>query len=245
MFFFKRKTIVLDCLTSDNSVYEFAKVSPTKNFIPKWWREIPLKDENNFAPRMNMRFCAGFLDYFTTGFVIPLWSDLDVEVGPIGTEEYAWQFSDQRSSADSHDPAQWGNFFSSKDFLHLKLHSPWYLKTKKNVNFMWSEPTWNILSSGVRVLPGIVNYHHHHSTNTNLLLARTNISRLYKLKFNTPLAHLTPLTEDKVVLKHHLVSKQETDRLEIPLLTFNASYYTRKVLRDSKAKNKCPFHRNK
>lgn len=244
MFFFRKKEVVVDCFTTDPHVYDHARISPAKNYLPDWWRNLPAPDKNEFAPKKNMRHCAGFTDYYKHSFVLPLWSDLDLEIGAKGTEEYRWQYADQRSDIETHSFKQRGDFFSDLDFLHLKLISPWFLRTKKNVNFLWSEPTWNTLHSGIRIFPATINFYYQNATHVNILVERSSDTRIVKLDFNLPLANLTPITEKTVTLKHHLVSENERFVSTKPFFFFTANYKKSKVLIDTnKSKQKCPFHK--
>ena len=244
MFFFRKKEVVVDCFTSDPHVYEHAQVSRAKNFLPDWWRNLPTPDKNEFAPKTNMRHCAGFTDYYKHSFILPLWSELDLEIGAKGTEYYRWQYADRKSNIEIHSPEQWGDFFSNLDFLHLKLLSPWRLQSGKHINFLWSEPTWNTLHSGIRVLPATLDFYYQHDTNINILVERSVDTRVVKLNFNLPLAQLTPITENSVSLKHHLISKSEYSRMDIPTFFFTAEYKKSKTLIDAKKnKRKCPFRK--
>lgn len=239
MFFFKPKTIVVDCLTADHHVYEHARIDHAKKFIPKWWRDIPLPDKSQFAPKKNMRFCSGFIDYYMNGFIIPLWSDLSMEVGALGTREYKWYFSDEKSTSDYHEPYQWGSFFSPEEFMHMKLQSPWRMKSKRSLKFHWSEPTWNMLNDDFRVLPANLDFKYQTTTNVNFVLPRKAEPYVKLLPFMTPLVHLAPMTEHNVKIKHHLVSREEIAKLDSPRFKFTSKYYFNKTLKDKK---RCPFH---
>ena len=65
------------------------------------------------------------------------------------------------------------------------------------------------------------------------------------LLISTPMAHLIPVTDKKIELKHHLVSRDEwiSIRNRHPTEKFYKSfYYRRKLLRKQEAeKSKCPF----
>jgi hypothetical protein len=243
MFFFKPKKVILDCFTKNEAVYEHARISPSKNHIPKWWRDIPLPDKNVLNPDLNMRYCAGFIDQYMNSFTLPLWSDINIEVGAKGSDYFAWQYADDGCDALDHAPHQWGSFFSIKDYAQLKLNSPWMMRSKESVKIAYTEPTYNLLHSGIRVLNGVLDFKYQPSVNANIIIERKPETHIVQLKFLTPLAHLTPMTERKVELKHHLVSEKEMKALPHRRFTFMGKYYTNKSLMDKKSPSKCPFNR--
>jgi hypothetical protein len=244
MFFFKQKEITLDCFTSDENIYNHARISPSKDYIPKWWRDIPLPDKNVLEPEINMRHCAGFIDQFMNTFALPLWSDVNIEVGAIGEDSIAWQFSYERAEARlDHYSKQWGDFVNIEEFAHIKLMSPWFIKSEESVKVAYTEPTWNILGSGLRVLPAIMDFKYQHGTNANIFIARKPQAHLIQLSFSTPIAHFVPLTERKVKLKHHLVSPEEIGNLIPPRFKFNGAYFMNKSLIEKKSPSKCPFNK--
>jgi hypothetical protein len=46
---------------------------PAKHFIPKWFKDIPIN--NN----MSVRVCPSFPDYFSQGYIIPMWCDTEIK----------------------------------------------------------------------------------------------------------------------------------------------------------------------
>ena len=47
---------------------------PAKNFIPKWFKDIPSKEIGT------VKDCPSFPDYFSQGYIIPMWSDVKIKV---------------------------------------------------------------------------------------------------------------------------------------------------------------------
>lgn len=52
---------------------------PASSYIPEWWRKIPYAtdiEENRLRPETLMaRRCPSFPDYFSNGFILPMWAD--------------------------------------------------------------------------------------------------------------------------------------------------------------------------
>ena len=211
--------IYLDCYTSNDSAYKAARISSAINHLPSWWKRLlptverPVMAElpNFKRPHPTMRHCVGLTDMFKKSFCIPLWSDLAVHVEPAMQEGCAWKFADGRTKATEHHPFQRGDFMPPEHFQHLKLDSPWYLHCNENINFLFFDPFWpSYEGEEVAIIPpGLLNFQFQPGTNINMFIRKLpDEARTVELKFNTPLAFITPLTERKVVLRHHLVSAE-------------------------------------
>lgn len=214
MFFFKRKPIVLDCFTDNSSAFAYAKPNQAIKFVPEWWKNIPKINQEEFNPPATMKQCAGFIDYFKTGYALPLWSDLDVKIGPKGTDSYAWQFADQKSSIQSHSFQQMGNFLSNEESVHLKLVNPWVFSCNEDIRWLWTSFAWHDLKNpNINVLSGVLSFKYQNGAHINMLLNRTNAEQMIHFRLGLPLAHMVPLTEKKTSIKHHLVSHDEFNKL--------------------------------
>lgn len=211
--------VYLDCYTSNDSAYKAARISSAINHLPSWWKRLlptverPVMAElpNFKRPHPTMRHCVGLTDMFKKSFCIPLWSDLAVHVEPAMQEGCAWKFADGRTKATEHHPFQRGDFMPPEHFQHLKLDSPWYLHCNENINFLFFDPFWpSYEGEEVAIIPpGLLNFQFQPGTNINMFIRKLpDEARTVELKFNTPLAFITPLTERKVVLRHHLVSAE-------------------------------------
>lgn len=240
-----KNKIVLDCFTDRSEVYELARVDRATKFLPDWWKALPNVDSNAFIPEPNAKYCVGLINSFANSLALPLWSDLHIDVAPEGDPSFRWQFSDGASNLQSHDYSQWAGFVPPEKYLHLKLIGPWRIKTKSDVQFFWSEPTWNLLTStNIRVLPGVIDYKNNTATNVNIMVERTDKPTHVRLKFGTPIAFITPMTDKKVELRHHLVSSKEMDDLAGAAqrrISFLRSSKIAKQVRE--ANHKCPFRR--
>ncbi len=231
MFFIKPKEIVLDCFTANANAFTHAKPEQAFKFLPAWWKNISLPDTKAFRPPTNMKHCRGFIDYFRYGFALPLWSDLHVKVGPIGTQYYEWQYSDLISNIEPHDFTQMGNFLKPETHVHLKLVNPWFFRSSEDIYWSWSAFGWkDFAPTNVHVVPGVISYTHQTSTNINLIVSRTETEQLIQLDFRTPLVHLLPMSERRVKIKHHLITNEEVERMKAigTAVAFTNSYTKKK-----------------
>jgi len=212
LFFFKERPIVIDCLTSNVATYEHAKITEANNFYPEWWKAIPKKVtvEGNFFPSPTMKTCPGFIDLYSRGFMVPMWSELAIEVGQENTSHARWQFADKISTADTHPPFQHqGSFLNPNKFFHLKIHSGWIMQSKQKINMLMIQPFWNSDPSNIFVAPGVMPVGKGMTLNVNMFFKRQEQMSVYNLEFKQPVVHLLPQTNKKVKLNFELVSEQD------------------------------------
>jgi hypothetical protein len=247
-FFIKPKKVVVDAFTSKPYVYECSPIKPAVHFLPNWWKSIPptyeLEDDNGVKTKNStIKRCDGFIDHYKTGFIIPLWSDLNISISNdfLGYR-FGYKFSDECSEIRFHDVAEFGSTFS--EYQHMKIISPWFFREKSGVNFAFIQPTWNQINLTKNIIfpPGTINYKHQCGTNINIFFKKYQ-SIQYELEFGMPLAHILPLTEKRIVIKNHLISDNEIQKMTSEYGTrikFLGKYKTK--LKIEKEQNKCPFN---
>ena len=125
-FFFKKPTITLDCFTTQSNVYHGAPIEKATKFFPEWWKNIPnhTYDESGFYEMMNMKRCSGFIDYYKKGIMIPMWSDFAIDIKPLPSQQYRWQFSDGITEAEIHNSFQRGDYLQPPKYCHVKINTP-------------------------------------------------------------------------------------------------------------------------
>ena len=198
IFFFKKKPIELLCISKSPPVLEYAPVKKANKFIPQWWKDTPSSIHSPGAIHKSptMKHCSGFVDYYNAGLIIPLWCDLALRIGPRGTMEYEYHFSDKASSITSHAPQQHNNYYNQFEYQHLKINSPWAFFCKENIKFVVTEPTWSFIKfKTIRALPGILNYKYQSGTNINLMLHRENDYQDILIPFLEPMLHIIPISD--------------------------------------------------
>ena len=217
MFFIRKKEVVLDCFTKDPVVYNLFKINHAKQFLPDWWKELPSQvrshadPTNPFAIGSTMRTCAGLIDYYKTGVMLPAWSDMGFEVGKFGTGYVRVSIASPVSGETSQHPAsQRGKYLPSESYSHIKITSPWVFKMKKPIQFVLLKPLWNYSApEEIIIPPGCVNFKYQHSTNINLFLKHEKEIKIIRIDAGTPLLHWIPQSDDKIIIKNHLVDEIE------------------------------------
>ena len=242
IFLIKKRKLVLDLFTCRQTVFDTAKPKSAANFFPEWWMELKTEIPNSpvLFPQPTMRRCMGLVDHYKQGFIVPMWSDFRIEVGEIGTQYHSAQMSDQRTVVAQHPPAQRGSFAPPEKYCHIKFETPWLAKSKEVVYFKWEQPTWNMSQLNTyTVLPATSEFKYQYSMNAHMMFMRTNQKELRVLNFGTPLLHLTPLTERKLELRHHLVTIEEYERLLIGnrISFLNMYRTTRRAMEEEEKRN--------
>ena len=241
MFFFRKKSIVIDCFTAISGAMEYAKPKNAAEFIPQWWKDLPKTyvNDNSFYPIPTMRSCSGLIDLYKRGIIMPAWCDFAIEVGQKGTDVYKWRFSDNHYIATFHEAQQIDKNFNVNEYAHIKLMSPWCFRTADEIYFSSQSPTWNMLYNfNYKILNGVLEFKNQTSTHVNMLFKRKNENYIENIKYKTPLVHLVPLSDKKIKLKHHLVSESEFNSFDNPRIKFSQNYNEIK-------KSNCPFSKGK
>jgi hypothetical protein len=235
---FLRKPIVLDFYTSRPDVFRFSKPAPASQFLPEWWKSLPLTVPYKLGETSTMKRCVGFIEYYKKGVMLPLWSDLAIRIGVIGSFDYEWKFSDGSSTAVIHDVNEHAGFCPRSHHAQIKLGNPWIARCSEDIPWLFTQPDWNFNESGdVRIPNGVLEFKHQHGLNINMFISHESQEKYIRLNHGQPMGHLIPLTERRVVYRHHLVSQQELDRIHVPQsITFTKIYKTKKEL------SKCPFN---
>tara|TARA_R110000803_G_C11885161_1_gene310261 strand:- start:3 stop:803 length:801 start_codon:yes stop_codon:yes gene_type:complete len=218
---FKRKKeepIYLDCYTYSHYAYNHAKIEHSRKYFPEWFKDTDSYfvdgEKNKIA---TIKHCRAFMDYYSTGIVIPLWGEVEITVHPLGDERvFTWRSSnpDFDLHCGNHGTNQWGTF-SSKKLQNIKFASPWLFKTVEPVNFTWSQPTWSQPETfnGFIGLPAVMQFKSQMFTAVNYVVELTAEEQAFNLQPLTPLAILHPMTERKVMIRTHLVTQEKWDRM--------------------------------
>lgn len=242
MFLFKKSKIVLDCFTYDKTIISTSPIDFAIKYAPDWWLNLPNSFEldGTFWPSPTMKGCTGFIDYYRKSIAIPLWCDLAMAVKD---RDLFWQFADKKTFAVNHPLQQYGNHWPVDEYRHLKIDTPWIFRTKKSIDWLWSFPSYNLKDLDYfTLLPGITNFSMVGNPNINLMVNIKN-DRKMLLPVNHVLTHLTPLTENKIVIKRHLVDLAEYEKMNNDIhskISFSGAYNKTKKLKEKHSK--CPFH---
>ena len=245
--FFKKTEYIHDCFISEENSHllDFSPIKKATNFHPSWWKKLPIKAtiDGNAGDFATMKTCSGYVELYKKSYVIPLWSEFKIDI--IDFEIFNWQFADRKTVAKPHPRPQFAGF--ADNYIHLKFESPWFIKSKHGVQWLYHQPTYNTLPNNkFHIPPGIFNFKYQIETNLQILFDANN-RKTINLDVNEPMVMLTPLTENPIKFVNHVVTKNELFSLQnknTQILFFTNNY--RKTTEKKKEKeSKCPFHRSK
>jgi hypothetical protein len=219
MHFFKRSKVILECFTNRAELITDAPVDNAYKYMPEWWKSLPrpVLKPNQMLANKNMRHCPGIIELYKHSITIPLWSDLKIYIGSNTREpyDYRWQFADKRSKIEEHPAEERGIYLPKKDYQHLKIFTPWAMRTNKLVKWAWFGATWNMdTPQNIVIPPGVDEYYYQHSATINMFVPRSPSSKEFVIPFRQPIIFMTPMTESKVEIKHILVSDEELMQIE-------------------------------
>ncbi len=137
---------------------------PAKHFIPKWFKDIPSKKIGT------VKDCPSFPDYFSQGYIIPMWSDVKMN---LVDKVPKFELSAKRFSFDVHSNDQLldynkATFNGIEGQFIFKAVSPWRIITP---------PGWSVLQLPLfyhfnqewSVLPGVIDTDIHSEINQQIL----------------------------------------------------------------------------
>lgn len=241
-FFRSRRPVVVNCYTHQGFMYEHSQIRPTKEFSPKWLRDIPAKlpiVDDELVEGKTLRLCSGLNQLLDTGYIIPMWADLKVRLGDRSHAQYKWALSDESLGAVIHPPEQRGEYLPDTEYSHLKLDNQWTLHCDEPIRFAMIDNTWMWDKPDDVVIPaGILDFHYQHGLNVNIFFKRGDDDKTVFIPHGQPLAQLIPLTDRKVVFKHHLVTVDEYRKLDSlgGIIKFHGSEYKKRS-----NKSYCPY----
>jgi hypothetical protein len=182
---------------------------PAKQFIPKWFKDIPSFVEGVTT----VKNCPSFPDYFSQGYIIPMWSDVRLKY-----DENTWFWHTPRSSMswDTHGEKQLLDYvdvsFNGIDSQFVfKANCPWRVITP---------PGWSVLQLPLfyhfnkewSVLPGVIDTDIHSEINQQVLYHGNGKEIL--IKRGDPFALYIPFKRSNK-LKHKIRYQNEEDKKNI------------------------------
>jgi hypothetical protein len=248
IFFFKPKPVVIDAFTPSEHIARDYAISPSNRHTPDWWRslaaDMPTMPQWPKIKISTMKRCQGFIDMYANSYTLPLWTDVNIELDYTGPEPHqSFTCADTITKLESHDPRQWTGFLDPKKFQHYKIMAPWYIRSKDNITWSWTQATWshgNLLND-MTLLPAQVNFKYTSAIHVNAMMHVGPTKRKsILLEAGLPLINLTPTTDREIDLRIHAITQEEYNKF-MYLGKFNGWHKEVQKYRDAPVKT-CPFH---
>ena len=192
---------------------------PAKHFIPKWFKDIP-----NF-PKDTVKACPSFPDYFSQGYIIPMWVDAKLKASE---DSWSWETSINKVDWGTHANEQFLNyakatFNGSEGQFVFKAICPWRIITP---------PGWSVLQLPLfyhfnqewSVMPGVIDTDIHHEINQQVLYHGDGKEVI--IKSGDPFVLYVPFKRSNR-LNHEIKyqTSEEYKRFEINLFKVKKSFF--------------------
>jgi hypothetical protein len=174
---------------------------PAVKLLPEYFKK--LKPQVNSHPSSGTaKRCVPFLDALSSGFIIPLWSDVFVhasngELKIDFPENFPLKQSLGHHSFDQIEGHPYSNTSYGK--FPMKWINPWLIKTEENVSCLFTSP-FNHLERRFKIFDGCVDtdtYYNH----INLPFIWTGGDGQFLIQKGTPLVQVIPFRREAVELE--------------------------------------------
>jgi hypothetical protein len=247
MFFFKRKEIIVDCFTYLEAVALNFPIDRAIKFYPKEFknlpREIELKHNQDPQSKLSIKLpsiksCTGITDLYSNGFIIPAWDSFSIEM--LEDNKYTIYSKSNTVNGEWHSRGQYGNIYSNS--AHIKLLSPWMLKEKTGVKFVWMPAGWSNTENAeiATIPPAVVDYKYQFNTHISMFIKKGGI---VNYNIGDPIVHIMPISEYKVKVKTHVIDEATWHKERIAIEKFTHFPNHRKLNYPNffEERKTCPF----
>ena len=185
--------------------------------LPDWFKKLRKKvlQTNNFGvpyEQGTIRYCPAVKNYIASGFIVPVWTDVNIRINPDKT--WAYQAADPIEIIE-HEKEQYQGFM--EDHIHLKFLSPWFFYSKKDIDMMILDVYYHNPNKDFSIVPGFINFKYTHNFNINMFAKVKSEPYVIKLKAHDPFVHiLCPNKTIKIILsKSSIEDLSPSDKFEM------------------------------
>jgi hypothetical protein len=215
---------------------EEVQPKPASKFLPEWWKDMPYSldlDKNKHRPETLMaRRCPSFPDYFSSGYIIPMWADT-VLYYSAKTTEWKWQCGNATGSPfqiNFFEPHRFQDYGST--FLHGQRASaiwqfvnPWTVTTSPGY-YLLQLPLFFHQQTEFSAFPGM--YDAHAADTDKLEIATYKTDEEIFIKRGTPLVQLIPIKRHNFEIitrdEEHADREKQDKRALLKATTFGIKY---------------------
>lgn len=209
------KTIEVHCYTFRKISADNFGVKEMKTHRPKWFKDTSTKMTNTKwnIPQSSIKNCHGIINLFKQSFYLPLWTDLHILnethglTAKIKDPDTTTEKLLERENSQAPALSQYNR--------HIKIDAPWFFQCDKDINFYINGASWDYVNNSLynfHLPPGIVDFKHQHSINTQWLFPipiTKEQETCTSFQAGDPIYYLTPLTDKKIKFISHHISRME------------------------------------
>ena len=198
---FKKKPKVTFWSTLKN-LEKVIKPEPAIKYIPEWFRKSKNPDQKTLT---NVKLCTGLIQYFSKGWIIPLWCDLKVAKNDLG--EIFWETPHTEFKFSFHDDFQYRNLLPEHEKKNIasviKPNCPFKAEISKGWNLM-QQPPYYEFHNGWSTIPGVFPSSIYHELNQQIIIYKNFFDGIKPINgvvervipIGTPLIHLIPVPDE-------------------------------------------------
>jgi len=234
-------TVYLDFYTDSPTIQEYFPISPSRNYIPSWWKKMPSSNGPHDRKR-NIKRCSGFMDLFKNTYTVPLSTEILVD---IKDNDYYIEPSDNSFNIDqlksAHPPHQRESFLPEPTYSHVKIPVRWAAVSSNDLDIIVVPPTWvndPLFVNTINVLSASKNLFYDTSMHWHFMLNKQE-DQVFTIEPDTPMYYFAPLTDKKVVVRTHYDPKKYDELQNYLLISsfgFNSNFYKMKKFMSERLK---------
>lgn len=187
---------------------EDVRPKPMGKFIPEWWKQVPTMPR--FNDYQTVKSCPSFTDWFSQGYVIPMWADTLLKYNKESnswlaetSSKFVWEIHGDHQFVDFQKPSMYG---VNGDFI-FKAICPWKIITPKGYSVM-QLPLLFHFNKEYSIIPGIIDTDIYHQANQQVV-CHTDGKEIFIPK-GEPFVHYVPFKRQKY--SFDVRSKNDNDR---------------------------------
>lgn len=212
--FFKKKPVI-EFISAGWLARKHYPVKLAKECLPEYWKKMEIKMADGGE---SVRKCPGIGDWMQLGYIIPAWTDIDIDQsGDYGPSVLV---SNGRESAAAHPPAQCKGMLDQKSHFggSIKLPHNWKIITSPGWSIMIM-PLWYWKDQPWEAMPGIIHTDNHHGeVNINFVLKSKE--SIIHIPAGTPLVQIIPFKRESVEAVSRAETQEDINRYKIILKAY-------------------------
>jgi hypothetical protein len=210
------------------SSIEECRPKPSNKFLPDWWVKTPIKKATstlNTRDAGNVKNCPSFPDYFSKGFIIPMWTDTVIKYNS-KTDVYNWITPSETFQWHNHSNEQFlkdvpFTFLNKKVQFVFKALCPWRIITPKGYS-VYQLPLTYHFNNEFAVFPGIIDTDVHHTVHQQLMVFDDDVEIF--IKRGTPFVQYVPFKRETQNLDVRDSTEEDTALFNGKDLSFSTKF---------------------
>ena len=223
---------------------EIVPPQPAKNYIPEWWKNAPAFVAT-IEGEKTVKTCPVEQDWFSQGYVIPMWCDLHVEIKENGAFKLlasADIFNKRIGFMPNDAYISWLPEQQKKDAVAvLRINCPWRMKTPVGYS-SYQFPMWYHFNPDFEVPPGPIWTDEFHEVSPQIILKHYGE---IKIDRGTPLCVYVPYKREPNDTFHYEIKRrdEECKMLETKTQLISRTKFHGGYKEMQKDKGGCPMHK--